>query len=60
MNVDIVGKKSKYIFSWRIVPNPSAPLIPGTQIIKFSIKLYDIKTTLLGSELVRITFNDYN
>lgn len=60
MNVDIIGKRGTYKFSWRIVPDPNNLLVENRQIIKFSIKLYDIMTTLKGEENVRITFKDYS
>jgi hypothetical protein len=60
MIVEIVGKKPSYKFSWRLIPNPNAPLVPDVQVIRFSFKLFDIMTTLTGEELVRVTFLDYS
>ncbi len=59
MLVEIIGKKSNYRFSWRVVPDPNNPLLPNRQIIRFSIKIYDIMTTLTGAETVRVSFLNY-
>jgi hypothetical protein len=59
MNVEIIGKKSSYKFSWRIVEDASNPLLPERPVNRFSIKLFDIMSTLKGTENVRITFKDY-
>jgi hypothetical protein len=58
MNVEIIGKKASYKFSWRVVPDPN--LIPGKPISRFSIKIFDIMSTLKGTENVRISFIDYS
>jgi hypothetical protein len=60
MKVEIIGKKPSYKFSWRIVDDPNNQLIPGREISRFSIKLFDIMSTLTGTENVRITFIDYS
>jgi cysteine-rich repeat protein len=60
MLVEIIGKKALYKFSWRIVPDPNNELIPGRAINRFSIKLFDIMSTLKGTENVRISFKDYS
>ncbi len=60
MNVEIIGKRSSYKFSWRIVEDASNPLLPNRTVNRFSVKLFDIMTTLKGNENVRITFKDYS
>jgi len=60
MNVEIIGKKSSYKFSWRIVEDPSNPLLPNRTVNRFSIKIFDIMSNLKGTENVRITFDDYS
>ena len=40
--------------------DPSNPLLPNRSVNRFSIKLFDIMTTLKGTETVRISFEDYS
>jgi hypothetical protein len=60
MRVEIIGKRPLYRFSWRIIDDPNNQLIPGRDISRFSIVLFDIMTTLTGSENVKISFIDYS
>lgn len=60
MVVEIYGKKDAYKFSWRVIPDSKNPLLPGYPINKFSIKLFNIMTTLTGDETLKITFLDYS
>lgn len=43
-----------------MVESSDNKLIPGREINRFSIKLFDIMSTLTGTETLRITFNDYS
>jgi hypothetical protein len=60
MNVTIIGSKPSYTFDWRIVPDPLNPLLPNRTVNRFSIKLFDIQSTLKGTENLRISFIDYS
>jgi predicted acyl esterase len=61
MQVSISGKRSNYVFSWRIINETneySRPLV-GNTVNKFSIKLFDNKTSFSPDDTLRISFNDY-
>ncbi len=45
-------------FTWRIIEDSTNPLVPNRTFNKFALVLNDIKTSLDGSEFVRISFKD--
>ena len=61
MKVTVNGPLEPYDYSWRVLDNPSIPLVPGREIPKFKIILTSFKETLVGdgSEMVTLTFINY-
>lgn len=59
MNVDIIGKLSSYVYTWRMINDVKNPLLPDRYITKFSLILSDLKQSLDGTEEIKISFNNY-
>lgn len=60
MFVEINGKTApSYQFSWRIIDTKHR-LVPGGKIGGFTVKVFNIMTTLTGAETLRVSFKDYS
>ncbi|CDW90898.1 cadg multi-domain protein [Stylonychia lemnae] len=60
IEIKIEGTKSEYIFDWRIIEDLKNPLVPGRIIQRFQIKLQDLKTSLEGTENIKISLKNYS
>jgi hypothetical protein len=58
--ITITGKKTFYSFKFRIIENPRDPLVPGRNITKFVVVIYDFKQTMEGKEKFEIKFANYD
>lgn len=54
----VIGETIFTDFTWRIIEDASNPLVPNRTFNKFALVLNDIKTSLDGSEYVRVSFKD--
>eukprot|EP00347_Sterkiella_histriomuscorum_P011981 403370353 len=57
--IEIKGSRASYVFDYRIIQDVKNPLIPNRYINKLSIILQNIKTSLDGTEDLKVYFMNY-